>query len=93
MDVGEHGAVQREDALDTDAVRDLANGERRAHSRATAGDAHTFERLDPLLLAFLDSHVHAQRVTSPEGRNVGAEPLFLGFDEGMHMSLGARSPV
>src|SRR5450432_287047 len=88
--VAEHGAVDREDALDADAVGDLANGEGLAHAAAALGDAHAFERLQPLLFAFLDAHVHAQCVTRAEGRNVGAEKFLLGLDEYMHKALGAE---
>ena len=90
-DLGEHGAVHREDALDADAVGDLADGERRADTAAAARDADAFERLDALLFTFLDADVHAKRVAGAERRNV-AQPLFLGFDEGMHMTLGAKGP-
>jgi hypothetical protein len=90
LDVGEHRAVQREYALDTDAVGDLPHGEGGAHPRATARDADPLECLNALLLTFLDAYVHAQGVAGTERRHVGAEPLFLGFDEGMHMTLGAE---
>src|SRR4051812_25498636 len=70
LNVGEHWAVEREDALDADAVGDLANREGGAHSGTTPRDAHTFKRLDALLFPFLHADVHAQRVTGPEGRNV-----------------------
>jgi hypothetical protein len=92
LDVGEHGAVEREDALDADAVRDLADRERRAHTRSRAGRCRPLERLDALLSPFLYAHVHAQRVTGPEGGNIRTEPLFLVLDEGMHMTLGANVP-
>src|SRR6478752_5997778 len=92
LDVGQHGAVEREDALDADAVGDLADREGRAHAGSTLGDAHAFERLNALLLTLLHADVHAQRVTGTEGGKVRAEPLFLGFDEGMHMTLGAEEP-
>src|SRR5450759_971946 len=92
IDVGEHGAVQREDALDADAVGDLADGERLADTDAAAGNAHSLERLDALLLPFLDAHVHANGITGAEHWKI-AEPLFLGFDENMHTSLGAEGPV
>src|SRR3954470_6088510 len=53
IDVGQHGAVQREDALDADAVGNLADGEAGADTRATTRDADTLERLNALLFAFL----------------------------------------
>ena len=84
--------MQREDALDADAVGDLADGERRADTDTTTGDADSFERLDALLFPFLHSDVHADGITGAKRWDV-AEPLFLGFDEDMHMSLGADGPV
>src|SRR5215211_1727084 len=84
-DVRPHRAVHREDALDADAVRDLADRERLADPAAAAGDAHPLEGLEALLVALAHAHVHAQGVARPERRDV-AEPLFLGFDEGMHMT-------
>src|SRR6476619_7402963 len=89
VDVGQHGAVEGENALHADAVRDLADGERGADAAAPTGDDHSLERLDALLFPFLDAHVHAHGITRAEGGQVGTEPLFLGFDEGMHMTLGA----
>ena len=86
----DHRAVRREDALDTDAARDLADRERLADATAAAGDADTFERLEALLVTFFDADVDADRVTGAEGRNISAEPLFLGFDKWMHMTLGAE---
>src|SRR6478672_7868879 len=94
VQIADHRAVNREDALDADAVGDLANGERLAHAAAAPCDAHAFERLEPLLFPFLHSHVHAEGVTRAKGRNVRAEIFLLGFDEYMHRALGAveRSP-
>src|SRR6476661_9536723 len=57
-EVADHRAVHGEDALHADAVRDLANGEGLADATAAAGDAYALERLQTLLLAFTDSHVH-----------------------------------
>src|SRR5688500_5444255 len=81
----DHRAVHRENALDTDAVRDLSHREGLVDAGATTGDAHSLERLQALLVAFLHADVHPDRITGAERGNVGAEPFFLGFDEGMHM--------
>ena len=89
LNVGEHRAVHRENALDADAVGDLADRERLADTAAAARDADALEGLDPLLLTFLHADVDTQRVTSAERGN-RAEPFFLGFDERMHMTLGAE---
>src|SRR5215510_650089 len=86
VDLGEHGAVEREDALDADAVGDLADRKRLADSAAAARDADALERLNALLFTFLDADAHTKRVAGAEGGDV-TEPLFLGFDEGMHMTL------
>src|SRR6185503_7335981 len=72
LDVADHRAVYREDALDTDAVGDLPNGERLADTGPTLGDADAFERLNALLVAFLDAHVDAQRVARAERRDIRA---------------------
>ncbi len=77
--------MRREDALDTDAARDFANGEGFADPAAATRDAHTLECLDALLVTFLYTNVDANRVTGTKGRNVSAEPLFLGFDKWMHI--------
>jgi len=84
LDIGEHGRVQREDALDTDAVGDLADREAGRDAGAAASNADALESLDALLVAFLDPDVHTYRITSPEGGNIGTEPLFLGFTKGVH---------
>src|SRR5690606_7666455 len=53
--------VDREDALDADAARDLADREALTDTRATPADAHALEDLDPLLFALAHPHVHADR--------------------------------
>src|SRR5262249_5065356 len=88
-DVRDHRAMHGEDALDAHAVGDLPDREAFADSAAAASDAHAFERLDALLVAFLDAHVHAQSVARAECRQVTAQPGFLSFDEGMHSLLRA----
>src|SRR3954469_9909959 len=89
LNLSDHRAVKRKDPLDADAVRDLANGEGRGDSTAALGDADALEGLDSFLVALANSDVDAEGVTGPERGNVVAEPLFLGVDEGMHMTLGA----
>src|SRR6185503_1038418 len=85
-DVGDHGAVEREDALDTDAVGDLSDREAFADAATATRDAHALERLNALLVSFLDADVHAERVAGTKGRHVAAQPGFLSFDEGVHRS-------
>ncbi len=86
----DHRAVAREDALDANATRDLADRERLADSAATTSEANTFERLETLLVTFFNADVDANRVAGAEWWQVSAEPLFLGFDKWMHIKLGAE---
>jgi len=86
----DHRAVHREDSLDSDAARDLADGESLADSAAAARDAHTLEGLETLLVTFFDADIDAQRIAGAEGRHVSAEPFFLGFDKWMHIELGGK---
>src|SRR3954452_16874658 len=66
--------VQREDALDADAVADLADGERRAVTGAGLANDHALERLRALLLAFLDEDRHLDGVAHLEvGEGLGAQ--------------------
>src|SRR6185437_16237220 len=88
-DLGEHRAVHREDALDADAVGNLAHGEGLAHTSAATSDANALEGLNALLFAFTDADVHPQGVAGTEAGDV-SKPLFLGFDECMHMTLVGR---
>jgi len=58
--------VEREDALNTNAVRDLADGERGADSAAAFGDADTFESLESFLVTFADADVDTEGVAGAE---------------------------
>src|SRR5688500_7279650 len=89
--VADHRAVHREDALDSNSIRDLAHGKRLVDAGAATGDAHALERLEPLLVTLLHADVHAQGVTGAERRDVRAEPFFLGFDEGDRKSTRLNS--
>src|ERR1051325_2796182 len=62
-DIANHRAVYRENALDADAVGNLADSERLTDTAAATGDTNAFERLNALLVAFLHAHVNAQRIT------------------------------
>ena len=55
---------------DGPSTGNCVHAESNADAAATAGNAHAFECLDALLLAFLDAHVHADRVTGTERRDV-----------------------
>ena len=55
----DHGAMERENSLDADAVRDLADREGRASALARAADANALERLEAGLLTFGRARVPA----------------------------------
>src|SRR6266550_772823 len=88
-DVCDHRTVHREDPLDTDAVGDLPDGEGRADPAAALGNADALKSLQPFLVTLAHANIDAERVSRAERRDVVAKPLFLGVDEGMHMTLGA----
>src|SRR6202521_489901 len=66
LDAAERRRVQREDALDADAARDLAYGESLAGAAAPPANHHALEDLDPLLVAFDDPHVDTHRIAGAE---------------------------
>src|SRR5215212_5436209 len=57
LDLGDHRAVERKNALDSDAVGDLADRERLAHAATALGDAHAFKSLDSFLVALTHANV------------------------------------
>ncbi len=62
VDVIDHGCVQRENTLDTDAEADLADCDGFANAAVFDGDADAFECLQAFLVAFLDTDADAKRV-------------------------------
>lgn len=60
------GAVQRENALNTHTVRNLANGKGFGYTGIAALQYITLEKLDTLLVAFLDLVVHGYAVSGFE---------------------------
>src|SRR5262249_52390718 len=70
LDLLDARRVQREDALDADAVRDLADRERGARAAAVLADDDALEHLDALLVAFLDQRVNANAVARAKVRDV-----------------------
>ena len=82
-DLGDHRAVERENALDADAIGNLADRERRADSATTACNADAFKGLEAFLVTFTDAHVDPERVAGAEGGD-RLHPLFLCFDERVH---------
>ena len=62
-------AVERKDALDALAVRQLAHGEGRVEAGIAPRDAHALERLDPLAVALDDPDVDPHGVAGAEIRD------------------------
>src|ERR1700730_7780058 len=69
LDRADARRVEREDALDPLAVRDLAQCEIRVDPGILAGDAHPFESLDALALALDDPDADPHRVAGLERRH------------------------
>src|SRR5690606_16545770 len=69
--------VVGEDPLDADAVRNLADGERRARALRHATDADAFERLQTGLFAFANLRPHLDRITRTELRERSLATLAL----------------
>src|SRR5262249_39266621 len=68
LDLVDVRRMQREDALDPDAARDLADGEGLPGAAPAAADDHPLEDLDTLFIALDDTHVDAHRVPGAELR-------------------------
>src|SRR5438045_4347195 len=66
----DHGRVKREDAFDADAEANLADRYGLAYAAVLDRDADALERLQALLVAFLNADVHAKRVAGLECRYV-----------------------
>src|SRR5262249_8840717 len=69
--------VVREDPLDANAVRDLADGERRSRSLRDPADAHALERLQARLLTLADLRPHLDRIAGAELRQLSLATLAL----------------
>src|SRR6185437_15193496 len=90
--------IEREDALDALAIRDLAQGEVRVDPGILAGDAYPLESLDALALAFDDPHADAHRVAGLERRDrplAGQLVDLLGFEllQQIHRSTSYLLPL
>ena len=81
LDLGDDRGVDREGALDADAVADLAHGEGLAHTGALAADDDALEDLHALLVALDHPHVDLQRVAGAEVRD-GLAASRTGLDGG-----------
>src|SRR4029078_7531433 len=85
-DLADRGAVGLEDALDTLAIGDLADRERRVEAAIAAGDHDAFVRLHTLAVALDDLHLHDHRVTRLEvGDLAGHAPAFMFLDDLAHV--------
>src|ERR1043165_5394777 len=79
LDLIDRRRIQRQHALHSDAAGDFAHGEHLARAAALAGEDDALEDLDALFVAFLDLHVHLDRVARREVGDVGAR--FARLDE------------
>src|SRR5262249_23596184 len=85
LDLVDVRRVVGEDSLDADAVRDLADGERRPRALGDPADAHALEGLQASLLALADLRPDLDRVTRAKlgkGR-LAALRLFDGLEDPM----------
>src|SRR5690606_16719629 len=77
--------MKRERALDADAVRNLAHGERFADAAAAPLDDDALKHLDPLAGPFHDLYIYPQLVARTKARNVLAKLLLRQFlNQRMH---------
>ena len=79
LDAGHGRRVEREDALDSDAARDLPDHEGLVDAPVLAGDADTLESLDALLGTLADEVEYPHGVAGSEVRTVLPELLLLDF--------------
>src|SRR5438552_10292878 len=70
VDLAHVRRVQREHSLHTHSPRDLANREGRARATRVARDDHALERLQALLVTFLDLDLYLHRIANPEFRRL-----------------------
>ena len=82
VDLVDDRRVQREDALDALAERDLAHGKGRARPAAVHPDHHPLEHLDAFLVAFTHLHVHANGIARLDRRTLHDVRALDGFNRG-----------
>ena len=70
FDAADVGGMDREDLLDADAVRDVADRERLVGAGALAGNDDAAERLVAGLVAFLDLDMYSGCAACTQIRNV-----------------------
>src|SRR5216684_3926411 len=73
--------MERENSLDTNAVRNLTHRESCAATAAINFDHDAFERLDAFLFAFDNAHLQPQRVANPELGDILAQATFFDFPD------------
>ena len=66
VDLCDTGGMERENTLDANTIRDLADGERLIHTGTTTGNNDTLKMLDTLLVAFDDADRHVYGITRTE---------------------------
>ena len=70
VDMIDNRRVEREDAFDADAERDLANRHGFTRAAVFAGDDDALKNLQALLVAFLDANVNLHGVARLKSRNI-----------------------
>ena len=70
IDVIDNCSVKRKDALDANAKAYLSHRHGLAYAAVFDGDANALKCLQPFLVAFLNPHVHTQRVARLKLRGV-----------------------
>jgi DNA polymerase III subunit delta' len=84
FDLGDPWGVNREDALDAFAVRDLADGESGVHAGSAFCEDDACENLDPLFAAFDDPAMDLHGVTDIERGDVLFQLLLLDLFDDVH---------
>src|SRR6478735_1772181 len=84
LDVVDVRGMHRKGALDADAEADLADREGLADAATLSPNDVTGEHLDPGAGALDDLHVHLDRVTGPEVRDVGPQRGGIQRVKGVH---------
>ena len=92
LDLLDRRSVNREDTLDADAERDLADAEGFLDAAALASDDVALEHLDTRAVTFNNLHVHLDVVASAEIGNVALEVRRIEFIELLHKFSPASRP-
>ena len=84
LDVRDRRAVDREDALDTNARADLPDGEVLADPTTPLRDHDALERLEALLVSLTHAHHDADRVAGTEAGNVRPQTFAAELNHVLH---------